>query len=270
MRMLPSVAGFVATVCCLSASAQDVPPPPAPAAEVAPAAPAPVAAQEGEPAPAPVPVPAPAAALAPAPAPAPVPASDTGWNLRPVDPQTAAAADAEFPQGNPVEDRQLRRQLRRHQKEVARLERVMQIEGNEFSEEKFETYRSRKAGGITLVAIGGASLVFTLIYGFYVCMDSISDNSWYDDDDDTYEPEGDGRFAKAPQRAALWIAFATGLTGIAVGVPLLVSGSRGKKRQELLRRKEEILAPFDPATASLSLFADPHGGGGGLRLEVRF
>ena len=63
--------------------------------------------------------------------------------------------------------------------------------------------------------------------------------------------------------------FITGITGIAVGVPLLMTGAQGKKRQELLRRKDEILAPFDPATATLSLFADPQGGGG-PRLQVTF
>jgi hypothetical protein len=35
----------------------------------------------------------------------------------------------------------------------------------------------------------------------------------------------------------------------------------------LLRRKDEILAPFD---ASVSAFADPARGAGGLQLTVRF
>jgi hypothetical protein len=69
---------------------------------------------------------------------------------------------------------------------------------------------------------------------------------------------------------ALWTMFITGIAGIGIGVPLLITGMRGKNRQEVLRRKDEILAPFDPATATLSLFAEPQGGGGGLRLNVTF
>jgi hypothetical protein len=274
MRMLPIAIGLLEIVCCLPAFAQEaVPPPPAPppTVEAVPAPPAPPPVAATAPATAAAPVAAPVAAPAPAPAPAPA------WPLQQIQPLPVGASDAVYPQNDPVEQKRLKRAMRRHERDHERLERVMAVEGNEFSEEKWEAYKNQKAGGIVFIAIGGAGLIATIIYGLKVivqdateswCTDSSYDES-YDSSTSSTCHDHDGRLGHPAQRVALWTMFITGITGIAVGVPLLVSGSQGKKRQELLRRKDDILAPFDPATATLSLFADPQGGGG-LRLKVEF
>lgn len=190
------------------------------------------------------------------------------WNLHRVTPPPATQQDAVFPESDPVDPALYSRQMRRHQREITRLNRVMDIEGPEFDEERYDSYRNQKAGGIALVAVGGVSLISMVFYFFYVLFDDAADY----ENDESYPDrteEDDSRLGEPRQRAALWTMLITGVTGIAVGVPLLITGSRGKKRQDLLRRKDEILAPFDPATASLSLFAST-GGGGGLRLQVTF
>jgi hypothetical protein len=246
MRTLPIALGLLGVALCLPALAQEAAPPAAP-----PQAPAPV----------------PAPAIAPAPVP--------GWTLRQIGPQPGVAADAVFPELDPTEARRLKRAMRHREKEILRLQKVMSIEGPEFDEVKYESYRNQKGAGVALVAIGGVGLVSMIIYGFYVIVSDISTSldsscdSEYDSSDCSSSEHDDGRLGEPRQRAALWAMLITGVAGIGIGVPLLVSGMRGKNRQEILRRKDDILAPFDPATATLSLFADPEGGGG-LRLRVTF
>jgi len=233
-RSLTAVLASMGIAWCSSAAAQDAAPPEA------------------------APVAAPPATADPAPQ----------WGLVPVEPPplpiaaTTATAD---PQTYP---RDVRRRMIRHEREITRLNRVMEREGPEYSEEMYESYRNRKGAGIALVAIGGVGLVCTLVYGFMVI---ISDAFSYDSESDDPHDD-DGRLGEPRQRAALWTMLLTGITGIAVGVPLLVTGMQGKKRQDILRRKAEILAPFDPfaVTASLSLFTDSEGNVGGLRLRVVF
>jgi hypothetical protein len=57
-----------------------------------------------------------------------------------------------------------------------------------------------------------------------------------------------------------------GVGAIAIGVPLLVNGTRGKNRQRYLRQKDEILGGLS-ADASLLLQPGPNGGGMALRVS---
>jgi len=195
--------------------------------------------------------------------PAPLPTSAT--------PDSAATPAPADPQ-QPV-PRDVRRRMIRHERDITRLNRAMDREGPEYSEEMYESYRSRMTGGIVLLALGGASIVCTFIYALYVIVNDVATSVTYSEDgEEQHHEEDDGRIGEPGQRVALWSMFIGGITGIAIGVPLLITGMQGKKRQDVLRRKDEILAPFDPyaITASLSLFTDSQGNVGGLRLKVTF
>jgi hypothetical protein len=269
MKSLAALLASTAIAWCSSAQAQEAAP-----TEAAPPQTAPTAVAPGE---------IPPADATPEPLwgtpPAPLPASAT--------PAPAAVAPQPLPPGpvyplnDPLEMRRIERQMKRHEREVIRLERAMAVEGNEFSEEKYDRYRNQTGAGIALVAIGGVSLITMVIYFFHVVVtdaakwssrDSECEGSPYDDYCSAEEQEDAERLGERPQRIALWSMLVTGIAGVGIGVPLLVIGKHGKGRQELLHRKDEILAPFDPstATASVSLFADSEGNPSGLRLKVTF
>ena len=69
------------------------------------------------------------------------------------------------------------------------------------------------------------------------------------------------------RRAALSL-LTGGIVGIAIGIPLLVSGIRGRKRQSYLKRKDEILATL--STVRVGLTFDPSTNSGGLSLSATF
>jgi hypothetical protein len=172
---------------------------------------------------------------------APVPSQEQAWGQSP---ETA------FPVSGPAEAEPSPRELKLRAKEIARLERIMAIEGPEFDHEKYARYRAQKAAGAALTGVGAASIVVSVFLGLGLML---SDTN-----------HGDG-IGTPPERAVFWGMLAGGITGVAVGAPLLAIGRRGKERQLVLRRKGEILAPIRPI-ASVSPFSDPRGGG--LRLEV--
>jgi hypothetical protein len=239
---------------CSSAAAQEAAP-----AETAPPLAAPNAVAPGEIPPADAP-PEPLWGTPPAPLPTSATAAPTATQT-PADPKTVP--------------RDVRKRIVRHEREVERLKRAMDREGPDFSEEAYESYRKRVGGGIVLVALGAVGLVGTIFYGLYVMVtdaSTISTEEREHAEEDDLNKATDGEFGEPHQRVALWSMFIGGITGIAVGVPLLVTGMQGKKRQDILRKKDEILAPFDPyaVTASLSLFTDSAGNVGGLRLRVTF
>jgi hypothetical protein len=259
MRRLPAaLLASMLIVWCSSAVAQEAAP-----ADTAPPQAAPTAVAPGE---------IPPANATPEPLwgtpPAPLPTS-----------ATPAPAAAQAPAGTQLlSPRDLRRRIIRHEREVERLKRAMDREGPEYSEEAYQSYRSRSVGGVVLVALGGVGIVGTIFYGLYVMVTDASTVSAeerekaQDGDGEDLNSATDGEFGEPGQRIALWSMFIGGIAGLAVGVPLLVTGMQGKKRQDILRKKDEILAPFDPyaITASLSLFADSQGNVGGLRLKVTF
>jgi hypothetical protein len=177
----------------------------------------------------------------------------------------------------------------RHEREIVRLNRVMEREGPEFSEREYETYKSRVNGGIMLLVLGVGSLATGAVYCLYHLIHAIGEA--FDGTDDPEGDEYDSGSGSNPGSDAVpsssshdedagpefhpavpGVLFPLGGVLIASGIPLLITGVSGKHRQELLRRKDEILAPFDPyaVTASVSLFADSQGNVGGLRAKVTF
>jgi hypothetical protein len=205
-------------------------------------------AQEAPPAsPAPADAAPPAAPVAPAPA----------------DPQLVVVPIPAAPL--PVElTREERRRLTLHEREVTRLLRVMEKEGNEFSQERYESYGNRVSGGTVLLVLGGGSVLAGLIYMFYSIKREIDDIDWYAEDDE-YSEEDDYE-TKPGIFACLLVA---GAVGIGVGAALVGTGRSGRKRQEMLRRKDEILGPFSPRVGvTLSFFTDPRSGANGLALRA--
>jgi len=170
-------------------------------------------------------------------------------------------------QAAPVElTREERRRLILHEREVTRLLRVMEKEGNEFSQERYESYGNRVSGGTVLIVLGGSSVLAGLIYMFYSIKREIDDIDWNTDDDE-YDEKDDYKM-KPGIAVGLLIG---GAVGIGIGAALVGTGRSGRKRQELLRRKDEILAPFSPRFGvTLSFFTDPGRGAGGLALRATF
>jgi hypothetical protein len=153
-------------------------------------------------------------------------------------------------------------QATRRSRQIDRLYAVMNREGTEFSEEKCEAYSARVKGGVVLIALGGASIFAAMITGITLEAGSSSSDG-YDEGDSSGE-----RSSLLPG-LPLGLLFG-GIGAIAIGVPLAISGARGKHRQEILRRKGEILAPYDPSAAFVSFFIDPERGSGGIQLKVTF
>ena len=236
MHRIARIAAIAIALPALDASAQDVDAfPPATEASTQP---------PGSAAPAP----------APAPTPAPAPAPECAEpRLQPYDLILYADAMA---------------QANRRAREVDRLHAVMNREGQEYSEEKFESYRNRRAAGVVMIVLGASSMFAAMVSGITLETTTSSSDD-YDEDGDEYDAhEEDSRSALLPG-LPLGLLF-SGIAAVAIGVPLTISGARGRKRQAILYRKDEILAPNTPPAAYVSFFADPAQGAGGLQLKVTF
>jgi hypothetical protein len=122
-------------------------------------------------------------------------------------------------------------------RDLTRVRRAMELEGPDFSQEAFDRYRSQKGGGITLTVLGGVSLYASF---FLTLLD------------------------ESPWGIA---GLVVGVTGLGVGIPMMVRGIRGKGRQALLKRKDEILGG---ASSALRISAAPLPGGMALGATIAF
>jgi hypothetical protein len=205
----------------------------------------------------------PAEAVAPPPTPlVPVPAEIVAA------PPAAPPGLVQMPELTPEE----RRQVARRARLITRLNRAMEREGGDYSEERYEMYGRRIAVGAVLIGLGAASALTALVCAFYDLNQALSAISYSEDvesDDETSSDGGDDGYVSGPVILSL---VAAGVAMIGLGVPLLATGVSGRHRQQLIRRKDEILAPFDPRAVrvSLSLTGDPARGAGGLTLRVAF
>ena len=66
------------------------------------------------------------------------------------------------------------------------------------------------------------------------------------------------------------VAFIGGTTAVVTGLLLAIVNAQGVRRQRLLRGEGAFLHRPEPAEVSISAFADPSNGAGGLRLAVQF
>jgi hypothetical protein len=157
-------------------------------------------------------------------------------------------------------------QANRRARDVSRYYAAFDREGGEFSPEKHEQYRNRRAGGAILIVLGGSSIFAAMVSGITLGLNSLSDEDDYDQPTEGYEEDSRDRLLPALPLGLLF----GGIGAIAIGVPLTISGAAGKRRQDLLRRKLEILAPYGAPDAYVSLFTDPERGAGGLQLQLTF
>ncbi|MCK9459006.1 MAG: hypothetical protein M0R80_05145 [Proteobacteria bacterium] len=158
--------------------------------------------------------------------------------------------------------RDVQRRWRRHQNELRLLDEVIAEEGPEYSERKYRRYVGRIVWGAVFVAVGAAGFVYGIAYGMSVFFSDFGDHD--DGEGDANEDNDLG-----PKGTGLGTFFG-GLASIAIGVPILISGFRGKKRQKVLRRADEIRAPFDPFEITATLHVDPRTGSAALALSAAF
>jgi hypothetical protein len=153
--------------------------------------------------------------------------------------------------------RQLERYERQREAKIQQLYECMEIEGQEFSQQKYDMYRRQKIAGIALVVTGGTGVISAVGLAFAGLADSLSIG---------YEEESSGLSEFGVSALAV-------LTGSAVaffaGIPLLTVGNRGMKRQRIIERRDEILYP-DAFSVNLHLNADPHNNMWGLAARFQF
>jgi hypothetical protein len=179
-----------------------------------------------------------------------------------------------YPPSDPVEQKRLKRAMRRHERDHERLQRVMDVEGSEFSEEKWEQYKNQKAGGIVFIAIGGAGLIATIIYGLKVIVEDATDSWCTDSDyDDSYDgstsstcDDHDGRLGHPAQRVALWTMFISGSLGSrsAGAAHHRPQGKRGAPMLEGRHIPRAVRPPPDR-----SLFADPRAAAAAVEFQPK-
>lgn len=171
---------------------------------------------------------------------------------------------------SPREQERSRREQIRAQRRIDKLHRVMALEGPEFSRDKYEKYSGRMGFGIALSALGGISAISGALLGLANIFEGID---WTSEDEDDWDEE-DGTYSevkdeRSPRQNAALGMFVGGLGAIAVGIPLIVSGIRGRNRQSYLQRKNEILRAGG-YEVSLKLRVDPRSDSAAVALAVTF
>jgi hypothetical protein len=164
------------------------------------------------------------------------------------------------------------RAAERRQAQIRRLEAVMAKEGGDFSQERYERYRRRRTGGTALITTGALSMITG--FALLVASSVIKPNDYYGDDPELVKQGyyNDYQYQKHEKSKRLLIGGLSTLIGgglmMGVGITLAIIGRSGMKRQELLRRKDEILGAKARGRLTLQLVADPQQELVALRLSV--
>jgi hypothetical protein len=136
---------------------------------------------------------------------------------------------------------------------------IMKIEGPNFSTQRYNQYNSKRIAGITLTALGGASLITSLLLAWAALLNALE-----------WDTEEDEQYHRADHlRVSSLFVLGAGVAGLGSGIPLLVIGQRGVNRQKYLRKKDEILTPR-PSTIDLGVLANPQYGIWGISLGYCF
>lgn len=114
-------------------------------------------------------------------------------------------------------------------KHIRRLCLVAQVEGDSFVREKYVEYRKKEVVGLSFIVVGGASFVTSLAMLMFAV-------PWFSED-----PSREGDFTSSAYGYSGFGFLANGLILLAVGIPMFVSGRRGKNRQNLLHGKSQII-----------------------------
>ena len=163
-------------------------------------------------------------------------------------------------------DRETVREMKRRERaerqrrvKIKKLMAVINIEGPEFSMERYTQYQTKRNTGIALTALGGASLVASV----FLAAAAFVNNLDWDTDEEYEDPKGDHLGVSA------LVFLGAGAAGVSAGIPLLVIGQHGVKRQKYLRKKDEILTPR-PHSINLGMLSSPKQGVWGVALGCRF
>jgi hypothetical protein len=148
----------------------------------------------------------------------------------------------------------------------------MAKEGGDFSQERYEQHRRRSAGGKGLITVGALSMITG--FALTVASTMVAPSSYYGDDPKLVEQGyyNDYQYKRHEKSKRLLIGGLSALIGggvmLGVGITLAAMGRSGMKRQELLRRKDDILGAEVPGRLTLQLVADPQQEIVALRLRV--
>ena len=152
-----------------------------------------------------------------------------------------------------------RREDRRRLRNVKRLRAVMAAEGAEYSSEKYRGYRARMITGAVLTAVGGLAFITGIVYGAVTIFQEIEADHMYGGDEPSLFEE---------RRIVLHSLFWGGLCGLAIGIPVMVSGLKGRNRQNLLRDKDSIIR--EGTDIRVGLGYDPSAGFGAISFGFGF
>lgn len=119
------------------------------------------------------------------------------------------------------------------------------MEGGGFSQEKLDRYRDRKVAGLVLVVTAPALLVTSFVFSLRAMP-----GSFYDEFPRTERTDEERRYLVAG-----WVTFSSSVACFVVGLPLLINGARGMKRQRLLQAEEETTRIVEIIGVSFALGA---------------
>ncbi len=98
-----------------------------------------------------------------------------------------------------------------------------------FSARQLQLYTNRIWGGSLLVVGGGAALVFSVFFAFEASFAGLGTDCDEADDPSSCKDRIDGEHRD--NRAKAWALLGAGIAAIGIGIPLLVNGAKGRKRQ---------------------------------------
>jgi len=118
--------------------------------------------------------------------------------------------------------------------EMATLGRIMYREGPEFSQTKYNHYVARLVTGVVFLSGAGISVGLTIYY--LVKMLGVGSNCPAEEQDDC----SDANKKKTREyKTGLFVSLFAIPTSVAIGVPLVINGSKGRKRQIFLRDNKQ-------------------------------
>jgi hypothetical protein len=136
-------------------------------------------------------------------------------------------------------------EARRLERRAEQLREIRELEGGGFSQEKLDRYRDRKVAGIVLVATAPALLVTSLVFSLRAMP-----GGFYEEYPTTERTDEERRYLIAG-----WVTFSSSVACFVVGLPLLINGHRGVKRQRLLQTEGESTQTVEFIGVSFALGA---------------
>ena len=134
-----------------------------------------------------------------------------------------------------------------------KLETIMESEGDSYSEKKYKSYRARLVIGSILTPLGGVAMGAFAGWGLSAIVLFPSH-----------------AFDEKRHRVILFSGLASGAAILSIGIPLMITGMIGSKRQQVLKMKKEILGSDSDVNICLSLQFDPSTSTAGLMLKSTF